>query len=807
MTGVAPAPVAFARCPRGGRGAAACLRLGQVLALTTVALVAVVARSAAPPQPTTPVTYRLAPFQQTDPALAAAWEALHGGDTAALARSREVLAAWLAGPPLQAPSGAQGPDRDPLDEPFARLLLARVLDRLGDPAGAHQARATLLTAPGSMGDVARRDEAADLRETPNSDPNRDDIARLLWRVSSAVASHSQVARRAVALGKAQGRWEATARSLEGFLQQPLDARVRRQLTLTLAALWAQASKHTSTHRARLADLRRAERALRVLWWRSPADDTAAPRALRGMGRALSYGDQVAKLVLQAPVRARRDVRVAWRAVRTLRARTPQDRRIRRWARLALDARLSRGEGPLAKPIRRLEQLSRRLRSGPFGSYYHFFQASLLRRAGRDDDAITHYDALVRQAPEHVLAARARREAAGLTVYLGRPAEAAARWEDVARASPRGPSHRLGLWHAGFEAWAMGDRERAASYLGALRDAYGGEQDATGLSWAARAEYWLGRVAEDAGDSGLAARWFAHTAVRFPASYYALLARQRLAALAVPPPPGGRGGDLAVARCQDLDWTVALWRLGEVGAARRAADNLLRVGRLPGSGRALLARMVEDTGQPERAARLLRRGGVVAAVPSPGADDVVVRALRRAFALPYRAELQAAAEDNGLPLALLAGLVHVESRFNPKARSAPGAVGLTQVMPRTARSVGKHLLGRDIKRRALRDPKTNLAVGARLLRELLEHFGGNAALAVAAYNAGHGAVRGWLRSRGHLGTDAFVEAIPYGQARNYVRRVLSVAEIYRRLYTPAAPALYLPPSLPLTLGPFFEEANK
>jgi len=774
------------------------LRLARVFGAASLLLTTAAARPA-PPAPVAPtVAYRLTPYAQEAPALAAAWEALHTSDAHALARAREALGEGLA-----AGAFGVGEGRDPLDEPLARLLLGRLLDRLGDGAAAQEARAPLLAAPGSLGDVARADEAAHLTRPQDAAES----IRLLWRVSSASAGHVRAAERALALGEAQGGPEDVARSLESFLEQPLAPPARRHLTLRLARLWGRAASRAPSRHAGRRALAHAGRVLRRLWWGSPPGDDAASDALRAAGTPLTYGDRAAKIVLRCSARTRRDVRKTWQAIRKLRARSAQDRRVRRWARVALDARLARGAEALAKPIRRLEALSGRLARGPFAPYYHFALASLLRRADRDDEAIAHYDAAADSAPEGVLAARARREAAGLTAYLGRPAEAAARWEELARSAPRGASHRLSLWHAGFQAWLAGDGARARTYLRALRDAYGGEQDATGLSWAARAGYWLGRVAEDAGDGALAARRFARTALRFPASYYALLARQRLAALAVPPPTAWTPGGPTVARCPDLDWTVALWRLGDRAGARREAENLLRVGRLPGSGRALLARMYEESGQLARATRLLRRGGVVAALPTGDADAALVRDLRAAFPLRYRDEVQAAAADNGLPLSLLAGLVHVESRFNARARSGPGAVGLTQVMPKTARAVGEHLLGRVVGRRALKDPKTNLAVGARLLRELLEHFGGNVALAVAAYNAGHGAVRGWLRSRGHLGTDAFVEAIPYGQARNYVRRVLSTAEVYRRLYTPRASPLYVPPTLPLTLGPFFEEARQ
>jgi soluble lytic murein transglycosylase-like protein len=118
-------------------------------------------------------------------------------------------------------------------------------------------------------------------------------------------------------------------------------------------------------------------------------------------------------------------------------------------------------------------------------------------------------------------------------------------------------------------------------------------------------------------------------------------------------------------------------------------------------------------------------------------------------LPYGAEIGAAARRHGLPAALLAGLVWQESGFNARARSRSGARGLTQLMPATARLLGV---------RRVYDPVQNLDGGARYLRVQLATFGSKT-LALAAYNAGPGAVR---RHRG---------VPPFAETRSYVARVL------------------------------------
>jgi soluble lytic murein transglycosylase-like protein len=125
--------------------------------------------------------------------------------------------------------------------------------------------------------------------------------------------------------------------------------------------------------------------------------------------------------------------------------------------------------------------------------------------------------------------------------------------------------------------------------------------------------------------------------------------------------------------------------------------------------------------------------------------------------PYASEITAAAKANGLDPALLAGLIKQESGFNPTAGSPAGARGLAQLMPATAAGLGvTNVL----------DPVQSINGGAKYLKQQLDTFGGDVAKALAAYNAGPGAVQ------------RFGGIPPYAETQNYVRIVQANATAYR-----------------------------
>jgi soluble lytic murein transglycosylase-like protein len=126
------------------------------------------------------------------------------------------------------------------------------------------------------------------------------------------------------------------------------------------------------------------------------------------------------------------------------------------------------------------------------------------------------------------------------------------------------------------------------------------------------------------------------------------------------------------------------------------------------------------------------------------------------AVPYQALIEESCARYGVDPALLAGLIEQESHFDPTVGSSAGAQGLTELMPETAASLGvtdPH------------DPAQSIDAGARLLSEKLGEFGGDTELALAAYNAGSGAVQ------------QYDGIPPYPETQEYVQKVLGYAAGY------------------------------
>jgi soluble lytic murein transglycosylase len=152
-------------------------------------------------------------------------------------------------------------------------------------------------------------------------------------------------------------------------------------------------------------------------------------------------------------------------------------------------------------------------------------------------------------------------------------------------------------------------------------------------------------------------------------------------------------------------------------------------------------------------------------------------LKLRFPVKYRAQVERNAAKLALAPSWIMAVVRQESAFASNARSRVGARGLMQIMPATGKQLARGLGLRLPRADSLLEPSLNLLFGSNYLAQLKQQFGGQIALATAAYNAGPHRVKRWLPDAA-LAADQWIETIPFKETRRYVQRVLEYDIIYR-----------------------------
>jgi soluble lytic murein transglycosylase len=284
---------------------------------------------------------------------------------------------------------------------------------------------------------------------------------------------------------------------------------------------------------------------------------------------------------------------------------------------------------------------------------------------------------------------------------------------------------------------------------------------------ARAAYWGARAREAANDGPGARVWYGRALV-YGTSYYGQLAAERLyhdSRISVPAPPLTAD---AISRFEGSVEAIRITQLDQAGQGRLASN---------------FATALAKSFNQEQDFRLLCNFAL-----TTGHGEMAVRAAKEAakkkILLPGEGyPLLAAASD--LPQeesALVHAFIRQESEFDPYALSSSGAMGLMQMLPSTAKHVAnKNSFGDDSPN--LYDTRTSLQFGTAYVNELRGNWNNYLPLVIASYNAGPGAVRGWVERmgdprEGRVDIIDWIESIPYSETRNYVQRVLEGLQIYR-----------------------------
>ena len=191
-----------------------------------------------------------------------------------------------------------------------------------------------------------------------------------------------------------------------------------------------------------------------------------------------------------------------------------------------------------------------------------------------------------------------------------------------------------------------------------------------------------------------------------------------------------------------------------------------------------AQIFASYGEDFRAMRALKRALPYAATASINTIPLVY--WRILFPEPYWETIKAESAKNNLNPYLVASLIRQESEFNPSVISYANAYGLMQLLPSVGRALAREEGMSHFRTFQLLDPETNIRLGTRYLRQMLDKFGGVPEYALAAYNAGDNRVEDWQAAGPYQGMDEFVESIPFTQTREYVQAILRNIETYQAI---------------------------
>jgi soluble lytic murein transglycosylase len=438
--------------------------------------------------------------------------------------------------------------------------------------------------------------------------------------------------------------------------------------------------------------------------------------------------------------------------------------------------------------------------------------------GEHDAAIKRYQA-AQADPKHSYADDALLREAEEWTSLGDAKQTEATLSSLPTKFPGGDNVAEAMWRLGWHAWRDQKYDDAISWwqkqiaLVPRDDSYYGEGEA---------QYWLGRAfAAKRQTREAIASWQA--AVRIaPAAYYALLSLNRLretdakafAATITEISTDPKDFDPkapAFSFEPRPEWSTPgfarAMELLRLGLGVPAERELKKLGLAAPGDR----KRVDDPDKIEKLwaiAFLYDRAGRHATSIWPTRWHILdyreqwpVGANRARWLIAYPKAywdlLTRNATANNVPTAMLIAIVREESGFDPLDESYANAIGLTQMIPPTAKDNAKGT-GIDPTRENLRDPEKNVTIGGRFLASLYKRWDRFTLLVPPSYNAGPAGVRKMLKVRGTWDADEFVEGIVDDQARNYTKRVLGTYFTYTWLYDHAVPEI--PNKIPKALVP-------
>lgn len=434
--------------------------------------------------------------------------------------------------------------------------------------------------------------------------------------------------------------------------------------------------------------------------------------------------------------------------------------------LTLLADTYKRQGNREEAIRVWQQIAVRNTDSSAGVVALSRAATQLWNMDRNDEALQLFERITQQYPRQSQAADAWYAIGRIHQERKEDDAATAAFERLAALFPGSQLTREGRWRQAWMAYRREDFTDAGQRFATLA------RSASGTDEGESAIYCHARALEKQGQAAQATTSYRAIIQRYPDSYYASLAENRLGITPSPlsssdvdvsasPPP------MSATTTAHYQRSLALRAIGLSGFARRELDVVRdSTSREPAYNRFFLNEYnhVEGHHAALRFAQSLARDGG--------------NWIRYLYPQAYWSTVSAQARAKRIDPYLVLALIRQESVFNPDALSPAQAYGLMQLLPTTAAKVTGVEAGTPL---PLTDPQFNIETGTSYLQQLLARYNGNTVQAVAAYNGGENAVDRWLKRYPGLAEDEFVEHISYRETRNYVKQVLKNYRMYQRLY--------------------------
>jgi len=426
----------------------------------------------------------------------------------------------------------------------------------------------------------------------------------------------------------------------------------------------------------------------------------------------------------------------------------------------------------------------------------YLGAESARKASRDKLARAWTDRLVETFPTSSLCDDALVGVARLHDSRGEREEVAKVVERTLAAYPAGDMASEAAWLSVYDRYRNGEYQEAFDLASRYQVVLPARED---YRTNGRLLYWMGRCKQMLKKPKEAVPYFVQVVEQYPLEWYALLSYLRLeehkAKLGARTLQGARRkskpvlpGASEVLGALDLPGHAGTARLflsmGLTEEARRELDALAHSGAVGTAQRSLLlaAFLMNAAGMYSPSHHTLRNKVSVFAFAYPLASDD--RWWKTAYPDAFSGPARRSAAAEKIPWPLVQGVIREESGFSPTIESYAHAIGLMQLLEKTA----SQMAGRKMTAAELKDPSVNVPLGTKYLRFLWDRFG-HPVLVVAGYNSGPGGVAKALARTRTRQIDEFVESIPFDQTRRYTKRVLGSAWTYQYLYGPRGDKLF------------------